>query len=225
MTKIGIRTLVIALLVLGWVCPHSAQAQESVIVGAEVFFYGDNTEFSNPFREGETLFGNAARVAVATDLGDRATLTGGMFGNRRYGSDRTFDLVRPVITLDIRAGASRFTFGTLAPPRSDVGPDRGGPHGLLPPIQAETFSFTRWYEAGLQWRYRTPRVAHEFWLDWQRLNTPEAREAFDVGVVGKVGLTRRVALGYQGHLVHHGGQQHANGPVSDSWVAAPGLVI
>lgn len=194
-------------------------------MAVEFLFYGDNTEFSNPFREGDTLLGHSGRVVVATGIGEHATLTGGVFGDGRYASSDSFDVVRPVFTLDVRAGASRFTFGTLALRPRDPGPDRSSPHGLLPPIQRETLSLTRGYEAGLQWTLDTGAVKHELWLDWQRLNTPAAREAFDVGTVGRVRLRGPVALGYQAHIVHHGGQLHASGPVSDSWVVAPGVLI
>jgi hypothetical protein len=201
----------------------AAHAQESLRVGAEVFFYGDNTEFSNPFREGETLFGTTVRVAAATDIGDRATLTGGVFGNHRFGSDRAFETVRPVLSLRVRAGASAFTFGTLPGPRPRTGPDRGGPHGLLPPIQRETLSFSRAYEAGLQWTYDASGGRHDTWLNWQKLNTPRGREVFDAGAIGRFRLHGPAAVVYQAHVVHHGGQLHNNGPVSDSWVAAPGI--
>ena len=36
-----------------------AWAQERVTLRSDVLFYGDNTEFRNPFREGETIFGAA----------------------------------------------------------------------------------------------------------------------------------------------------------------------
>jgi hypothetical protein len=204
---------------------RQASGQEPLRAGAEVFLYGDNTEFSNPFREGETLFGTAARVALAADIGSRATLTGGVFGNHRFGSDDAFETVRPIVALELRAGTSSFTFGTLSGPRPRSGPDRGSLHGLLPPIQRESLSFSRAYEAGLQWTRRTPRDAHDTWLNWQKLNTPAGREVFDAGVVGHVRAHRRAALAYQAHIVHHGGQLHNHGPVSDSWVAATGMAI
>jgi hypothetical protein len=200
-----------------------AHAQEPVRIGAEVLLYGDNTEFSNPFREGETLFGTAARVALAADIRDRATLTGGVFGNHRFGSDRAFETVRPVISLRVRAGASAFTIGTLPSTRPRFGPDRGSPHGLLPPIQRETLSFSRAYEAGLQWTHTAARARHDTWLNWQKLNTPRGREVFDAGVVGRLHVIGPAAVVYQAHIVHHGGQLHNTGPVSDSWVIAPGV--
>jgi hypothetical protein len=200
-------------------------AQEPVTIGAEYLFYGDNTEFSNLFREGETLLGSAARVEIAADLGDRATLIGGVFLDQRFGHEEPFRLVRPVMSLRLRGERSQFTFGTLRFPRPAGGPDRANPHGLLPPIQSDTLAVARPYEAGLQWNYAAGRLANESWLNWQLLNTARAREVFDAGVVGRVNLRGRTAFGYQAHIVHHGGQQHNNGPVSDSWVLAPGVIV
>jgi hypothetical protein len=164
-------------------------------------------------------------VVVAADIADQATLTGGVFVDRRFGDDDAFHRVRPVMALALRTGRSRITFGTLGTPRPAPGPDRHGPHGLLPPIQADRLALERPYEAGLQWTYTAPRVKQDAWLNWHRLNTRTGREAFDAGSVGRVDLRGRAALGFHAHVVHHGGQQHANGPVADSWVIAPGLVI
>lgn len=204
-----------------------ASAQRPVSATADLLFYGDNTEFANPFRQGETLLGNSAQVVLGTDVGaGRAKVSGGVFGDRRFGADNAFQLVRPVFTLELHAGPSEFTFGTLhLLPVPGFGPDRGGPHGLLPPIQRDTMSFTRQYEAGLQWKLQTRRLTHEAWIDWQRLNTPHAREAFDVGYVSRFALHKQVSVGYQWHHVHHGGQLFEAGPVTDSWVVAPGLTI
>ena len=207
--------------------PLSARAQDPpVSLRADFLFYGDNTEFANPFRRGETLLGNSGKVVLSAEIGERASLVGGFFGDRRFGADSAFAVVRPVFTLTFDAGHSQFTFGTLTlASQPSFGPDRGGPHGLLPPIQRDTLSLTRPYEAGLQWTYRTPRIQHETWLNWQRLNTPSGREVFDGGSTGEIRLRRRVALAYQGHIVHHGGQLYSTGAVSDSWVGATGPVF
>ena len=122
-------------------------AQQAVTVRADAIFYGDNTEFRNPFREGETIFGTAARGEARVDLNDRVAISAGVFGNLRFGSESSFELVRPVLTMEVSGRRSRFLFGTLDTPRVSVepGPDRTGPHGLLPPIQRETLAFDRPY--------------------------------------------------------------------------------
>jgi hypothetical protein len=223
-----LRSLSVCLSVLlgAVAAPSLAAAQDPPLaITADFLFYGDNTEFANEFRRGETLLGNSGRVVLSAGIGNRATLVGGVLGDRRFGGDR-FNLVRPVFALNFDAGHSHFTFGTLhLTGQPTFGPDRGGPHGLLPPIQRDTMLLTRPYEAGLQWTHKTSRLQHEFWVDWQRLNTHVGREVFDSGAVGRVDLNRAVAIAYQSHVVHHGGQLYSTGVVSDSWVAAPGVVL
>lgn len=215
-------------LVLLLLTPALAQAQTQAppVISADVLFFGDNTEFRNPFREGETIFGAAARAALELALGERVTLVAGGFGVRQFGSDRGFDLARPVLALRIASRHSTFIFGTLDSPRAvdAQGPDRAGPHGLIPPLQRETLAFERPYEAGLQWKLASPSASHDAWINWQRLNTPAHRERFDVGIAGEARITRWLGVPYQAHIVHEGGQLFASGPVADSWTLASGAV-
>lgn len=224
------RKIVTAVVVLciGWaLAVRTAVAQERITIAADVLLYGDNTEFRNPFREGETLFGAAPRVAVIFDLGDRAALQLGIFASQRFGSDKASELTRPIIALALRSGKSAFLFGTLETPRvaDPLGPDRAGPHGLLPPIQAETLAFERPYEAGFQWLVRSERVRHDAWLSWQQLNTPEHRERFNAGVNTSIRLARALTIPLQFHVVHHGGQQFSVGPVADSLAGGGGALV
>ena len=209
--------------------PLPAAAQQQATLVADVTIYGDNTEFFNPFRDGETLLGAAGTVGVDIALSDQATLRGGLFLNHRYGSARFAEQWRPVISLTVDSGPSRFVIGTLDTVPNDfvAAPDLGGPHGLLPPLQVETLAFTRPYEGGLQWQVAGQRLAQDAWINWQRLNTAEHRERFDAGVRGRVALGDGwpVALGYQLHIVHEGGQLFDPGPVNDSVAGGPGLVV
>jgi hypothetical protein len=204
-----------------------ALAQESVTLRSDLLLYGDNTEFRNPFREGETIFGAAVRVAFDVELSPRAGVLLGAFGNQRFGSDKAFERARPVIALSVRGRRSSFVLGTLPPLNAGgpAGPDRGGPHGLLPPLQRETLAFDRPYEAGLQWDFSGTRLQHSMWLEWQRLNTPEHRERFDGGLNGELTLTPRVSLPLQLHVVHEGGQLFNTGPVADSAAGAAGVAL
>lgn len=192
---------------------------------SDFLFYGDNTEFHSPFRDGETMFGAAARVAAEISLNDKVVLTAGVFGNQRFGSDDAFEQFRPVISLAIRGERSSFIFGALPASTSDTpqGPDNDGPHQLLPPLQRETLAFERPYEAGLAWNFKSGSVDHHFWLAWQRLNTAEYRERFDGGLRTSFNLNGVVAIPLQLHVVHEGGQLHASGPVADSAAAALGV--
>jgi hypothetical protein len=198
---------------------------QSLTAGVDLLFYGDNTEFANPFREGETLLGTAGRVYVDVELSDAATLRAGLYGRGRYGAHEFLEEAEPVIALELKKGPSRFLFGSLDTasfrPRTR-GPDEDTPHELLPVFQRETLTFTRAHEMGLQWIVDSPRVKQDVWINWQRLITAEHRERFDAGVRSRVVLQKNVALNGQWHVVHEGGQQFANGAVRDDHAAALG---
>jgi hypothetical protein len=211
----------------GVLCASNARAQEQIAVQTDLLFYGDNTEFRNPFREGETIFGAALRLGVAVDFNDRVTLFMGAFGNHRFGSDEAFEQGRPVLSLTVRGRRSAFVFGTLPAPtvRAPIGPDRGGPHALLPSLQRETLAFDRPYEAGLAWTFTGTTLRHDFWVNWQRLNTAEHRERFDGGFSGRLHVSAPIAIPFQIHVVHEGGQLYDSGPVADSAAAAVGVDV
>ena len=119
----------------------TAVAQERVTLQGDVLFYGDNTEFRNPFREGETIFGAAARVALSTDINDRVRLALGAFGNLSFGGDDAFELVRPIVTLEIhgphgrRFDSARFQDRTSL--RRRLLRSRPGPHGASWPASCD----------------------------------------------------------------------------------------
>jgi hypothetical protein len=201
-------------------------AAQTLTAGVDLLFYGDNTEFANPFREGETLLGTAGRVFVEVELSDAAALRAGLFAKGRYGAHEFVEEAEPVIALELKRGRSRFLFGSLdtAAIRTHTrGPDEDTPHGLLPPLQQEQLTFTRAHEMGLQWRVVAARVDHDVWINWQRLNTSAHRERFDAGARSRVVLPRALALHGQWHVLHEGGQQFSNGSVRDSHAGALGL--
>lgn len=208
--------------------PLVASAQDTAKLNTDITFYGDNTEFFNRFRDGETLFGAAGTVAADLTLGEDVTFKGGLFFNHRFGSARFLEQWRPVLSLSVKKGISRFTMGTLdTVPREGVGADLVGPHGLIPPLQVETLAFTRPYEAGLQWQLDSTSITQDAWVSWQRLNTASHRERFDAGLRGRIPITTKlpVSFAYQLHHVHEGGQLFDSGPVSDSFAGGPGVIV
>ena len=224
--RASVRTRVLVLLCAA-ALPSSAAAQEQLAIRSDFLFYGDNTEFSNPFREGETLFGAAVRVTAEVALNDRVIVSAGGFGNQRFGSHTAFEQVRPVLSLTVRGRRSSFVFGTLPPPTRELptGPDRSGPHELLPPLQRDTLTYERPYETGLAWTFNGSELKHHFWLEWQRLNTPEHRERFDGGIRTSYRVSRHVTLPLQFHIVHEGGQLYPSGAVADSEAIAAGAIV
>jgi hypothetical protein len=202
-----------------------AEAQQPLSLHAQATFYGDNTEFSNPFRGGETLLGAYSRLFLTARMGERVEISAGVFANQRFSGDASYEIVRPVLSLAVGRRSNRFVFGTLrTADRTWIGPDRGTLHGLVPALQVETLRFTRSQEAGLQWIVDTPRLEQDAWINWQKLNTPAHRELFDAGFVSRFHVKGPFSGGVQMHLVHHGGQLFANGAVSDSLAYGPGII-
>ena len=204
--------------------PAAAQVPDLTLHAALVF-YGDNTEFSNPFRTGRTVLGNYGVVFLEADLSDRIAVRAGGFGNWRFGSEKGIDEGRPVLAMVIRGPRSRVILGTLDTTRhlNGAGPDRTGPHGLLPPMQVETLAFERAYERGIQWTVATDRLEQDAWVNWQRLNTPSHREIFDAGLSTRTRLRPELAIRGDVHIVHQGGQQGGVEPVADSVAVAAGV--
>ena len=191
---------------------------------ATVTFYGDNTEFFNPFRDGETTLGAHALVFGEARLSDRLAVRAGACGNQRFGSHDAFEDVRPVLTLVVGSPKSRLILGTLETVRraGGIGPDHTSPHGLLPPLQVETLAFTRPWEAGAQWLVDTPRVKQEAWVNWQRVANSHQREKLDAGYTARVAVHRAIKLGGDFLIVHEGGQLTSNGHVGDSMAGSIG---
>ena len=162
---------------------------------------------------------------TSVQVNDGVMMRGGVFGNHTFGSDRAFEQVRPVLALVVGGPRSRLILGTLETTRhvDGSGPDRTGPHGLLPPMQRETLAFERPWEAGLQWTIDTERLTYDSWVNWQRLNTRDQREVFDVGLSSDVRLLPALALQTDLHMVHEGGQLSNTGVVADSFSSAVGV--
>ena len=213
------------LLWLAWLPAAHATAQ-TYTLGADLLFFGDNTEFTNPFRSGDTTFGVSGHVFIEVTLNDAVSVRGGLFGLGQFGAHEFLDHAEPAIALEIARGPSRFVFGslrTVTTAQDVAGPDNETLHRLLPPVQRETLTFTRGQEMGLQWLVTADRLDHDAWINWQRLNTDDHRERFDAGYRASLGLSGAFRLLGQWHLVHEGGQRFDSGAVRDSQAVALGL--
>lgn len=181
---------------------------------SEFAFYGDNTEFFNPYRTGETLLGASLTTVLAFPVGPRAEVLAGAFADFRSGSEKGADQVEPVLSFRWRAATSTAVIGTL------VTVER---HGYLEPLQGTTLEITRPVEQGLQWIERRRRWQGEAYLNWQHLNTADSREIFDYGFVVQMRPLEWLAFEGQLHGLHHGGQLFQVGAVSNNTVWAAGL--
>lgn len=179
-------------------------------------FYSDNTEFFTPYRVGETILGAQFQTYLRLDTGSRSEVRAGVFGDHRFSADSGVDPVKPILAFRYKTDTSTFVFGNL-----ETG---GNCHGFLEPLEDPTLAFTRPVEYGLQWLVTRPGLSADVFINWQRLNDEEGREIFDYGTLLRVPVATWLSLGGQLHGLHHGGQLHSVGPVTNNVVMAVGAV-
>jgi hypothetical protein len=190
------------------------QAQQ-VTWRTDAALYGDNTEFFTPFRTGETILGKQLTTWLAALPSERLELRLGFFADARTGSESYADTIIPVVSVRYRTEHSLGVIGTLETVRR---------HGLLEPLMVTTRELTTPIEGGLQWIESRGRLTSDAWINWQKLNTAEQREQFEMGVVAAVDVGGGVSAGLQHLWYHRGGQLHGAGvPVSNNRVTAVGL--
>ena len=190
-------------------------------------FYGDNTEFSNPYRPGETLLGTNHKIFIDAPIGTYVHLMGGLFVDQHHGGQEFLDRARAIAALRVGNLGHYVQFGTLVSSQlwNQRGPDENTPHGLLPVLQDERMSLARAYEAGMQWKADRARWHQDTWINWQQVNTPMKRERFDSGNVTTVMVVPTLTLSFQSHIFHTGGQLFEDGIVSDSQAFGPGVIV
>lgn len=177
--------------------------------------YGDNTEFFTPYRTGETILGTQLQSWLAARPTTRSELRLGLYADRRLGSERFTDTLLPIVAFRYATRHSLGVVGTLEVERR---------HGLLEPLMVTTRELTTPIESGLQWIEMRERVRGEVWLNWQRLNTPTQREAFEMGATLRVEPTAWATVEGQHLWSHRGGQLHDAGvPVSNNRVTSLGV--
>ena len=180
-------------------------------------FYGDNTEFFTPFRTGETILGAQFSTFLDIAPSQRTRVYAGVFGDLRYGDDDFLDPVKPILSFRYETPATLGVLGTLETV------DR---HGYLEPLEVTTLAFTRPIEYGVQLIQRRRYWNMDLFLDWQGLNTPTSREVFNYGMVVRALPASFLALEFQFHGLHHGGQLFDAGvPVTNNTNSAIGATL
>ncbi len=141
----------------------------------------------------------------------------GLFADRRWGSDRFTDSLKPVLSFRYETPHTLAVLGTLETV------DR---HGLLEPMMVTTRELTTPIEYGMQWlEHRGPFQGHT-WVNWQKLNTPFEREQFELGLILGFRAARIVDVDAQHLWYHRGGQLFdANAPVTNNRVTAIRAVV
>ncbi len=204
----------LALLSVMLALPLSAQR---IDLNTRATLYGDNTEFFTPYRTGETILGGQVTSWLEAHPSRSNRLRIGFFADRRFGSEQFTDSLKPVIAFRHETRHSLGVIGTLENDRR---------HGLLDPVMVSTREITTPIEYGLQWRERRRAVRAEAWVNWQKLNTAEQREQFELGIVSAATPLPWLRVEGQHLWFHRGGQLYDAGVgVSNNRVTALGVVL
>jgi hypothetical protein len=158
-------------------------------------FYGDNTEFFEPFRVRETILGQQLESYVDASASGQADLWGGLFLNHPSAQEISTD-VQPILSFVYHSGGSQFIFGTLQPVYR---------HGLIEPMEVTTLELTRPIEYGLEWVEKDGFIDLDGFLNWQQILTDADREIFDYGGASQLPLAPGILIEGQCHGYHVGG--------------------
>jgi len=204
------------LLLLGIVAPMGGTAAQRLDWHSVATLYADNTEFFTPYRVGETIMGGQLSTWLAARYSHGSELRVGVFADHRSGSEHFTDSLKPIIAFRHEGPHSLGVIGTLETV------DR---HGLLEPIMVTTRELTTPIEYGGQWIERRRKFFGEAWLNWQKLNTPDQREQFEMGTVLRAMPIRHVDIALQHLWYHRGGQLYHPTPVTNNHVVAVGATL
>ncbi len=180
----------------------AALVHSSSVFAGDVFlknrftFYGDNAEFFEPFRNGETILGTQGKSYFEAGLGPKAFLLAGVFADYRDVLTPTVS-VKPILSFQFRDQGTRLVMGTL---------ETHDRHGYLEPLEVTTLEFTRPVEYGFQWLESDQDFHADLFLSWHQLNTPSTPESLDYGGVLQGWRNNPLSLEFQVHGYHEGGQ-------------------
>ncbi len=189
-------------------------AAQNVLWQNNLVFYGDNTEFFEPFRLRETILGQQFESFLSAPTGVKTSLRGGLFADHRSALDAATNVL-PILSFVYNTPGSEGVLGTLLPVER---------HGLLEPMEVTSLELTRPIEYGLQWIQKDGAVRADLFLNWQHLLTDSSREIFDYGGSARLVLDSGIALGAQIHSYHVGGAAYG-GVVRNNFAGGAGLIL
>lgn len=184
---------------------------DEVTLRNSLTFYGDNTEFFEPFRLRETILGQQFESFLEANTGARTLFQAGVFADHRSAQSAITDVL-PILSFRFHDNDSLGILGTLQTLRR---------HGMIEPLEVTTLELTRPVEYGFQWLQTGKAFRVDVFLDWQDLLTPDQRETFDYGGTAELPLEPFLSLQGQYHGYHVGGVTYP-GPVWNNFAAVLG---
>ena len=199
----------------GGILSMSLALAESVTFQNTFIFYGDNTEFFEPFRLRETLLGQQLKSYLNLETGLKTSLWAGIFADHLSAVLNSSVNVLPILSFSYHQDDSKGVFGTLQPVNR---------HGLLEPMEVTTLEITRPIEYGMQWVQTGEVFKSDIFLNWQTLLTPSSRETFDYGGSARFLCLPFLELDAQSHCYHVGGVTYG-GVVRNNFAGGLGLTL
>lgn len=191
-------------------------AQRTVDWDTHFLFYGDNTEFFSPYREGATWLGGRLWSELSYQATPRVEVRVGITADHLSG-DTSFAEAKPLLSMRYRSSHGTGVLGTL------ITEDR---HGLLEPMEVQQFEVLRPVEYGGQWIETHRKWGGEWFLNWRKLNTPVQREEFDMALMAHVDPLSWLRVEGQELWVHRGGQLFGAGEtVANGRTYAVGAIL
>lgn len=191
-------------------CIGSARAEDLTLKN-ELTFYGDNTEFFDPYRLRQTLLGQQLQSFFQVPTGPRTGFEGGLFLDHASAQNDTTNAL-PIFSFKFHSDDFVGVLGTLHPVHR---------HGFIEPLEVTTLELTRPIEYGFQWLQTSDAFHMDAFLDWQQVLSPSQRETFDYGGTIDWPLLPATVLMAEYHGYHVGGVTYP-GPVWNNFATAVG---
>jgi hypothetical protein len=208
-----VRLLFLTGILLGW-GGRAAADPPDIQWRTDLTFYGDNTEFFEPFRIRETILGQQFKTFMDVSPGADTSFWAGFFADHRAAQETGFPVL-PILSFVYHTDTSKGIIGTLETIHR---------HGLIEPMEVTTLELTRPVEYGLQWIQRDDFIVMDTFLDWQQLLAPGQSEVFDYGGSAILPLDGSLALEGQLHGYHSGGAMY-DVPVWNNLAAGLGFKL
>eukprot|EP01132_Coremiostelium_polycephalum_P000071 gene71-97_t len=119
-----------------------------------------NSEYFNPFIEGETLAGYQLHPYIQYDALENVTAALGVFMRKNWADPAIFSLVTPTFCIKYQQQAHAFLMGNLQTQRWC---------NLVPPLYDDRRELTDAPATGLQYQYVNPYMSVDLWLHWLKL--------------------------------------------------------
>ncbi len=209
--KASTRLKIFSALLFLWAGIVSRARAQEMNLKNNLVFYGDNTEFFEPFRLRATILGQQFESYLDEPTGDHTGFWAGIFADHPSAQD-TATTVEPILSFRFHDNDSLGVFGTLQTIHR---------HGLVEPLEVTTLELTRPIEYGLQWIQTGKVFQMDAFLNWQDILSSDQREIFDYGGSAELPLESFVSLMGQYHGYHVGGVAYP-GPVWNNFAAGLG---